>query len=327
MKSQKRTLLVATVALALVLLVSMIAPGSFLQADAHSSGAAREGPSEPETNVDGVATSDPIPGALEVQAMRFAYPARITAADVRDGEWALEMDGRWYYWSDGRLLPAELRSRAESFVPIRFYRYELGPLVPREIDDTLSRVLEDRTSRQSGGGTDTRERFNDFLDTLYQIRSEADAERLVRRVEFLGSATRVHPLVVEPLARVERTIRALVPHHPEVARFVDGLAAVHGYNWRTIAGTVRRSYHSYGIAVDLVPRSYRGEWPYWLWAAQGGIDRWWELPVDERWQIPQLIVDAFEEEGFIWGGKWLFFDNLHFEYRPESIHMAMNRGE
>ena len=34
-------------------------------------------------------------------------------------------------------------------------------------------------------------------------------------------------------------------------------------------------------------------------------------------RIPQEIVDAFEAEGFIWGGRWAHYDTMHFEYRPE----------
>lgn len=280
-------------------------------------------PDGPDAPAEASAPAD-LPGAREIQAMAAAYPGRISAAQARDGEWALEMDGRWYYWSDGRLLPQELREDAESYVSLRFYRYRPGPPRIREVDDELERILEERTTVQAAGDTDTRQRFNAFLDTLYEISSRADAEHTVIRIEFLGSATRVHPLLVEPLERVERTIRALAPHDREVAAFIRELDAVHGYNWRTIAGTVRRSYHSYGVAVDLVPRSYAGRWPYWLWAAQGGIDRWWELPLDSRWPLPQPVIDAFEDQGFVWGGKWLFFDNLHFEYRPESILMAQS---
>ena len=39
-------------------------------------------------------------------------------------------------------------------------------------------------------------------------------------------------------------------------------------------------------------------------------------------------VEAFEAEGFIWGGKWSEFDLMHFEYRPELILLArLARGE
>jgi hypothetical protein len=254
--------------------------------------------------------------------MRRAYPERIREAEVRGGEWALRMDGVWYSWADGRLLPEELQADAESYVSLRFYRYRLGPLRARSVSEETERVLRARTSRHRSGAGDTRRRFNAFLDSLYGISSEAEADRLMERVEFLGLSTRVHPLVVAPLRRVERTLYALMPHDEDVREFFASLAAIHGYNWRNIAGTARRSYHSYGMAVDLVPRSYDDGWPYWLWAAQGGIERWWDLPLSSRWQVPQAVIDAFESHGFIWGGKWLFFDNLHFEFRPESILMA-----
>lgn len=272
------------------------------------------------------ARPSPLPGAAEIQAMASVYSERITDTAVRNGEWALMMDGRWYYWADGRLLPVEFVPRAEEFVSIRFYRYRLGPVEPRVIDVELEQRLRARTLARADGGTDTRVRFNNFLDTLYQISSRDEAERRVRNISFLGFRTRVHPLLVGPLERVETELAAIADTDEAVREFIEGLSAVHGYNWRNIAGTMRRSYHSYGIAVDLIPRSYGGEWPYWLWAAQGGIDEWWNLPLEDRWQIPQPIIDAFEQNGFIWGGKWLSFDNLHFEYRPESILMAQDQG-
>jgi len=33
-------------------------------------------------------------------------------------------------------------------------------------------------------------------------------------------------------------------------------------------------------------------------------------------------VEIFENNNFIWGGKWSHFDILHFEYRPEIILKA-----
>jgi hypothetical protein len=37
---------------------------------------------------------------------------------------------------------------------------------------------------------------------------------------------------------------------------------------------------------------------------------------------PAAVIGAFEKQGFVWGGKWLFFDTMHFEYRPEILLMA-----
>jgi hypothetical protein len=31
------------------------------------------------------------------------------------------------------------------------------------------------------------------------------------------------------------------------------------------------------------------------------------------------VIKAFEAYGFIWGGKWTFYDTMHFEYRPELL--------
>jgi len=38
--------------------------------------------------------------------------------------------------------------------------------------------------------------------------------------------------------------------------------------------------------------------------------------------VPDEIVGIFEKYGFIWGGKWLFYDNMHFEYRPEILILS-----
>ena len=34
---------------------------------------------------------------------------------------------------------------------------------------------------------------------------------------------------------------------------------------------------------------------------------------------PPSFVEVFEQHGFVWGGKWLYFDTIHFEYRPEAL--------
>jgi hypothetical protein len=49
---------------------------------------------------------------------------------------------------------------------------------------------------------------------------------------------------------------------------------------------------------------------------------WYSLPYERRWMVPLPFVRAFEQEGFIWGGKWFFFDTIHFEYRPEILILA-----
>jgi hypothetical protein len=87
------------------------------------------------------------------------------------------------------------------------------------------------------------------------------------------------------------------------------------YNYRVIAGTGRLSPHSYGIAIDL--KSDKRD--YWKWSS--------EKQGKERLQdYPKELVEAFEKNNFVWGGKWGHFDILHFEYRPEIILKARYFG-
>lgn len=70
------------------------------------------------------------------------------------------------------------------------------------------------------------------------------------------------------------------------------------------------SPHSFGIAVDLNP----DKGPYWQWSKL--------RPHPLQKTFPSAIVSLFEDNGFIWGGKWEHFDLMHFEYRPELIIKA-----
>ncbi|HQL37538.1 MAG TPA: M15 family metallopeptidase, partial [Bacillota bacterium] len=80
------------------------------------------------------------------------------------------------------------------------------------------------------------------------------------------------------------------------------------YNYRAISGTNRLSPHSYGIAIDLA----RDRRDYWQWASR-------EEGQKRLSSYPYEIVELFERNSFIWGGKWGHFDILHFEYRPEIL--------
>lgn len=82
------------------------------------------------------------------------------------------------------------------------------------------------------------------------------------------------------------------------------------FNWRVIAGTDRISSHSFGTAIDI--NTELGGYWRWTGAAEGQVTEY-----DNK--IPQLLVEAMERYGFVWGGKWNNFDGMHFEYRPELI--------
>ena len=83
------------------------------------------------------------------------------------------------------------------------------------------------------------------------------------------------------------------------------------FNYRFISGTNRLSPHSFGIAIDL--KSDKKD--YWKWSSKENGEK----RINE---YPEELVKVFEENNFIWGGKWGYFDILHFEYRPEIILKA-----
>jgi hypothetical protein len=113
------------------------------------------------------------------------------------------------------------------------------------------------------------------------------------------------------LERVGRKLEALVERNPAVRDYILPLDG--SFLWRTIAGSGRLSAHSFAIAVDLNAECA----PYWRWNPPGAVVQ------KARQGYPQEVVDAFEAEGFIWGGKWHSFDFMHFEYRPELFRLTV----
>jgi hypothetical protein len=104
-------------------------------------------------------------------------------------------------------------------------------------------------------------------------------------------------------------ISAELDRHPEWKQYLRSAGA---FNWRVINGTKRMSVHSFGIAIDLDTKYSN----YWQWDCGCKNEN---INVAYRNQIPHRIVDVFENNGFIWGGRWYHYDTMHFEYRPELL--------
>ena len=102
----------------------------------------------------------------------------------------------------------------------------------------------------------------------------------------------------------------LAPQAAQEPRLKTLLKMDGGFAWRRIAGENRLSPHAFGIAFDISP----GIATYWRWSKL--------RPHPLQQSYPSAIVEAFENEGFIWGGKWHEYDLMHFEYRPEIICKA-----
>ncbi|MDR3320564.1 MAG: M15 family metallopeptidase [Desulfovibrio sp.] len=110
------------------------------------------------------------------------------------------------------------------------------------------------------------------------------------------------------LARVGQKLEVLASREPALREYILPIGGA--FLWRNIRRSGRLSPHSFAIAIDLNVK--KGS--YWQWSKPSA-----PAARNARSRYPQAIVDAFESEGFIWGGKWYSFDFMHFEYRPELL--------
>lgn len=116
---------------------------------------------------------------------------------------------------------------------------------------------------------------------------------------------RVHRKVETSLARVladikRRAEQASVDHKRLVGAILrDWGVSIYGgaYNYRIKRGGSRLSMHAYGCAIDLDPvrNAFHDTTPHFA-----------EVPA---------VVEAFEREGWIWGGRWSgrSCDGMHFQ--------------
>lgn len=115
---------------------------------------------------------------------------------------------------------------------------------------------------------------------------------------------------------LDTVLKELIPlakNRPDISSILYPASGT--YNYRVISGTGRLSPHAYGIAIDL--KSDKRD--YWKWTSiEEGQKRLLDYPED--------LVKSFENNNFVWGGKWGHFDILHFEYRPEIILKAKYFG-
>jgi hypothetical protein len=199
--------------------------------------------------------------------------------------WALELPGNVALsYDDGRDKSLDERLAEPDLEDQLHAHYVPGAIVP--ID------------RQNGDPG--RVRVSQLFAARYGSDEHSVRKQLVE-VAFVGHRVMIHEKVAARLSAVGEKLARLVRHTPKLARYFDPLGGT--FSYRRIAQTERYSPHSYGIAIDLNPALSA----YFVWTP------------DQPWHgaLPQEIVDAFESEGFIWGGRWFHYDTMHFEYRPE----------
>jgi hypothetical protein len=261
--------------------------------------------------------SAPPPAAQEpgpeliLRAYQHCYPEKAGEPVWRNGDWTITLGAETFYWAGGRLLPASRRDEAENWPPYGWIVYPGEVPSPAIYSPEYIEALRIQGSAEAGN---RRDQHRAFQAALYGGRTRREIEALLVRMDFLGKSIVIHRNIAEALKRVEASIRAAGDR--ETAAFINSAGQIGGYNWREIRGSSRMSYHSWGLAVDIQPKDTGGKGIYWLWE-RARSENWMILPLERRWSPPDRVIAAFEHEGFIWGGKWPLYDNMHFEYRPE----------
>jgi len=254
------------------------------------------------------------------RALAAAYPFAIKKAEFRNDDWAVLLRDKWYYYAEGRMLPEELMDKASDYGPVFFsYNYlsELPPWTKPSAEQVERFRNRNRNNNNEDKSRPRLERSLSFQENLWQAGSRDESSGRVESVDFLDKAVTVHSEIVEVLSKVEECIKAAAKTEPIVRDWITNIGEVHGWNWRNVAGSASRSSHSYGIAIDILPKSLGGKATYWQWTAD-----WWNIPYEKRYHPPDAVIKAFESHGFIWGGKWAFYDTMHFEYRPEIFILS-----
>lgn len=121
-------------------------------------------------------------------------------------------------------------------------------------------------------------------------KTREEVEKQLTRVSLFGFKVSVHSKVADAFKRVNDKVMSLNLDYK--------FKRVETYCWRYMRGKEEErklSKHSFAIAVDINP----DENPF-------------GTPL--RTDIPDEVVLAFNEEGFIWGGSWKTPDTMHFEY-------------
>jgi len=241
----------------------------------------------PSTAGSGTSINKIIPPGL--QYLKESYPgfvARVTADSL------ILVDGTKMVWDEGIVKNSfgELLDKA-SLKDMMSQRYVKGKDYEVPIPENFD---------------PGRIRHEAFFYAMYG-KTKADVLSNLVTIDWFGRKLRVSR--INGVNKRLDSVKAELQQLPE--RFHKYFTKTAGsFNWRNIAGTERRSAHSFGIAIDL-NTEYSN---YWRWEKPDGNGKY-----GYRNRMPLEIVQVFEKYGFIWGGKWYHFDTMHFEYRPELL--------
>jgi hypothetical protein len=232
----------------------------------------------------------------EVTTIWESYGDYIQRVDVRDGDVAFLVGRTWIYYREGRLLAEWNLGNSHRYDSL-FTEYDsTGPV------DRLPRGRRLPRSR-------------DLLYAMFGA-TEGQVRKHCITFTFLNHEVNVSRIAAPALRQVEREIYAAAGSDPEVRDFIRDLSVIYSFHRKNVKGSRTLSFHAYGLALDLIPKSYNKQHANWMWS-RTYKRYWYRIPLEERWSPPAAVMNAFKRNGFIWGGDWIRFDCVHFEYRPE----------
>ncbi len=255
---------------------------------------------------------------IVLKAFKDGYPEKISeyGYDTEIQDWFIMAGEKKFLWAQGRILPETLRQDVSKWRHYIDYLYPKETPNPEQFSPELIAEIK-RTSEPEFRAS--QKSYNlEFYHALYDGKTRGQLEKHIASTKFLGKKVNLHRDIFAPLALVEQDIREAAKTHAEIQEFINNIGSVEGYNWREIRDRQDRSFHSWGLAVDILPKGWQKKNIYWNWISEWNPN-WMMIPLDRRWMPPQLVIEIFEKHGFAWGGKWLQWDNIHFEYRPELL--------
>ena len=243
----------------------------------------------------------PIPLQERMSCFIKAYPTYIYGIDINpiNGTGAFHMsNGQTIRWDEHRQQTYKEKLKNADLADMVSLTYPAGRDVnfPPSFDDDPGRFRDDA-----------------FLKAVYGKNIKAIKKNLVKVPWMPGTGLKPKYVLFN---KKNGAAAALTEVSKELAQlpkrywpYLNNIAGT--FKPRYIAGTNRLSPHSFGIAIDInYKRSH-----YWRQRGKNLVNVY--IPFHNS--IPQKIIEIFERNGFIWGGRWYHYDTMHFEYRPELL--------
>ena len=182
----------------------------------------------------------------EVSILLKVYGKHFQIIEEREGDLVFQINGSWIYYRNGKMLSEDLCRDEDRYDSI-FYTYPIGKLTRIPPHKELPR------------------RAPDFLNLLFG-KTEIKIRKHCQPISFLNHKAFVNRICVDALKEVEKEIMRSAEMVPAVRDYMDHMHILYSFQSKQVVGSENNSYHSYGLAIDLVPLSYHGKHVYWKWS-------------------------------------------------------------